>query len=93
MGVRDPGEAVVRQNQLEVERIAGLIRLPAALVGVAVAHIGRELDVSPSEVLGTLGMAIDRLRARGMRTKVDAGAGSSAPAIQGQPSGPTARKR
>lgn len=93
MGVRDPGDAVIRQNQLEVERIAGLICLPAALVGVAVAHIGRELGVTPSEVLGTLGMAIDRLRARGMRTKVDAGAGSSAPTIQGQQSGPSARKR
>lgn len=72
---RRPGGQVIQANQVEIERMAQAVGLPAALVGVAVAHIARELGVAPSEVIGSFGAVIDRLRVRAAKAVTVAAAG------------------
>ncbi len=64
---RRPGGHVVQANQVEIERMGEVLGLPAALVGVAVAHIARRLETTPSEVLASFGAVIERLSDRAGR--------------------------
>ncbi len=61
---RRPGGEVVSANQVEIERMAQALGLPAALVGVAVAHVAQRLEATPSEVIASFGAVIERLRVR-----------------------------
>lgn len=84
---RRPGGQVIQANQVEIDRMATLLGLPAALVGVAVAHIARRLEVAPSEVIGSFGAVIDRLRTRVAKVVTVAAAGVplAASGVKGAP--------
>lgn len=85
MVVRREEPAMVKHNQAGIARMAEMLRLPPALIGVAVAHIAERLGSSPSSVIATVGLALDQLKAR----SASAG-GHSGAAQQGAP--PGARK-
>lgn len=72
--IRRETDAAVRLNQAGIARMAELLELPPALVGVAVAHVAKVLGAPPSSVIATLGLAIDQLKARAVNA---AGSGAA----------------
>lgn len=82
MVVRREQPAMVKHNQAGIQRMAELLSLPPALVAVAVAHIADRLGSSPGSVIGTVGLALDQLKARAASAD-----GHSGAAQQGAPVG------